>query len=89
MTWQVESRGLFYDANEGAVVYFDPRNGDTHLISEFAAFVVQSLFAKAQSLDQLIESLSPNFEPEEQADLPEALSVILAELESLDIVTSH
>lgn len=78
--------GRFYDANEGAVVYFDSHSGDTHLLSEFAAHVMQQFDDQALTTKALVQQISSDIDV---ADLPElngAVLSVLEELVSLDIL---
>lgn len=86
MLWQIESMGQFYDANEGSVVYFDPNTGDTHLLSDFAAFVVQQFADTPLSTERLITQLAPHIEPEENLDVPHLVGDVLEELLFLEIL---
>lgn len=86
MRWQVQSRGRFYDANEDTVVYFDSRSGDTHLLSDFAAYIIEQLANRPLTVDELIDRISLNIEYPIDADLNEAVKAVLDELVLLEIV---
>ena len=86
MKWRNESRGRFYNANEGTVVYFDSHSGDTHLLSDFAAYVLQQLGHQPLTTDELVDQISSAIVPENIPDLREALAGVLKELVALDIL---
>lgn len=86
MTWLKDSRGRFYDSNEGTVVYFDSHSGDTHLLSDFAACVMQQFDNQPLTTEDLVKKMSPTIEPGDIPDLTEAVSGVLEELVALDIL---
>jgi PqqD family protein of HPr-rel-A system len=86
MTRRLHSKGRIYDAQESTVVYFDAYSGDTHLLSDFAGFVVQQLDAQPLTTDELVNQISPSIDPQEIPDLEAMVSGILEELVSLDIL---
>ncbi|MFT4517677.1 MAG: PqqD family protein of HPr-rel-A system [Halioglobus sp.] len=86
MLWHIESIGRFYDPNEGMVVYFDRATGDTHLLSGFAAFVIEQCAGQALTTDALIEKLSGQIEDMDAAALQDSVTNVLDELFSLDIL---
>jgi PqqD family protein of HPr-rel-A system len=86
MQWRNQSTGRYYDAGESSVVYFDSRSGDTHLLSEFSAFLLQQLGNESQSIDDLVKRLSPSFEPVDVPELRDKVLSVLEELVSLDIL---
>jgi len=86
MKWRNESRGRFYDANESTVVYFDSHSGDTHLLSDFAAYVLQQFDHQPLTTDELVGQISATIVPENFPDLREALAGVLKELVALDIL---
>ena len=86
MKWRIESKGQFYDANESTVVYFDSNSGDTHLLSDFAAYVLQQFDNRFLSLDELEDQILPTIDPEQLPELRGAITGVLNELVTLDIV---
>jgi len=78
--------GLFYDAHEDTVVYFDSRSGDTHLLSDFAAHVMQQLGDDPLTTEELVNRISPTIDSSNIPQLPEAVAVVLKELLTLDIL---
>lgn len=86
MKWQVHSVGLFYDADESTVVYFDSHSGDTHLLSDFAAYIMQQFGDKPLTTDELIDQISSTIEPPDDPELAQAVVGVLEELVSLDIL---
>ncbi len=86
MTWRIHSKGLLYDADESTVVFFDAYSGDTHLLSDFAGFVMQQLGAQPLTTDELVNQISPSIDPEEIPDLEAMVSGVLEELVLLDIL---
>jgi PqqD family protein of HPr-rel-A system len=86
MTWRIRSKGRLYDAHESTVVFFDAYSGDTHLLSDFAGFVMQQLDARPLTTKELVNQISPSINPEEIPDLEEMISGVLEELVFLDIL---
>ena len=86
MKWQIDSIGQFYDPGEGMVVYFDPASGDTHLISDFAAYLVRQFTGQPMDMGTLIDQISPDIDPGDLFELTQATPAVLAELVSLDIL---
>jgi hypothetical protein len=86
MKWRKDSSGRFYDANESSVVYFDSHTGDTHLLSDFAAYVVQQFGDQPLTTEQLTNQILPTIESGDTAQLIDALSGVLEELVTLDIL---
>jgi PqqD family protein of HPr-rel-A system len=87
--WRIHPKGLLYDAHESTVVYFDAYSGDTHLLSDFAGYVMQQLGDQPLTTEELLNQLSPSIDPEELPDLEEMVSGVLEELVSLDILKRH
>lgn len=83
----MHSTGQIFDANEGSVVFFHPESGDTHLLSEFAACILQQLATGPMSTGKLIEHLGPLMEADSQTALEESVGIVLEELVALDIVS--
>lgn len=86
MTWLNSCTGRFYDSNEGTVVYFDSHSGDTHLLSDFAACVMQQFDNQPLTTEELVSKMSPTIEPGDIPDLTEAVAGVLEELVALDIL---
>lgn len=86
MHWRVENIGEFYHCGEQMVVYFNPATGDTHLISDFAAYLVKNIADQPMNLEQLIQRISPDITPEDLAELEQAVPAMLADLHTLDII---
>ena len=88
MSWNIDCPGLLYTCDEGMAVYFDPASGDTHLVSEFAAYLIQRIAEAKRPVDseELISMITADIEPEDLPELTQAVPGILAELTSLDIV---
>ena len=86
MKWQLDCMGRFYDPGEGMVVYFDPASGDTHLISDFAAYLVRQFTDQPMDMGTLIEKISPDIDPGDLFELTQATPDVLAELVTLDIL---
>ncbi len=79
--------GRFYNPAEDTVVYFDSHSGDTHLISDFAAYVMQQLDDQPLTTEELVKRISPAIESSNIPELTMAVSAVLEELVALDIVT--
>lgn len=86
MKWQFHSVGRFYDANESTVVYFDSRSGDTHLLSDFAAFILQQFGDTPLTTEGILQHLSLAIEASGEQDLEQMVVGVLEELVSLDIL---
>lgn len=86
MKWRYDSVGRFYDSNESTVVYFDSDSGDTHLLSNFAAYVMQHIGDQPMTTEELVNQIVSNFESEELSDLKDAIPGVLEELVALDIL---
>lgn len=89
MKWHIDSAGQFYDCEENLVVYFDSASGDTHLISDFAAYLLQQIAGKGHPLneEEIIDLVTADIEPADLFELTKAIPDILGELAALDIVT--
>ncbi len=82
MTWRAQTTGRFYDPGEGQVVYFDLASGDTHLLSDVAAHLIQLLQPKPLTL----EDLATNFDEGTPEETAHALRSVLEELVALNIL---
>jgi hypothetical protein len=69
--------GRLYDANEDTVVYFYLHSGDTHLLSDFAAYVMQHLDDHPLTTEELVNKISPTVELSNIPELTKAVSGIL------------
>lgn len=90
MKWQTSAIGRFYECGESTVIYFDLASGDTHLISDFAAFLIRHIAAAQRSLEtgEIIALVTDDIEPEDLLELSQAIPDILNELTKLDIVAT-
>ena len=88
MKWQIYSLGQFYDCSEGMVVYFDSASGDTHLINDFAAYLIKQIANLNRPVcnEELITLITADIEPADLSELTLAIPDILSELVALDIV---
>ena len=59
MKWRLQATGLFYDAGEGGVVFYDPASGDTHLLSDFSAHLLQQLTTTPTDLAEVTDRVRP------------------------------
>jgi len=84
--WRTHSMGRFYDANESTVVYFDSYSGDTHLITDFAAFLLQQFKDEPLSLEELVRQITPQIDADHTPELIDAMPGVLDQLVSLDIL---
>ena len=89
MTWRVYSKGRLYDANESTVVYFDSYSGDTHLLSDFAGYVMQQLNEQPLTTAELVQKISSDVDSEDIPDLESAVTGVLEELVLLDILKRY
>jgi len=86
MVWRVESPGQTYNAGEGSVVYFDPRSGDTHLLSDFAAHILQLVGEAPLTTEELLQRLEPDTEAGNPEELEGSVNTVLQELVALDVL---
>jgi PqqD family protein of HPr-rel-A system len=86
MKWRAHSPGRLYDADESTVVYFDSHSGDTHLLSDFAGCIMQTLTRQPMTTEELVRALTPSFEPDDTSDLSDLVTGVLEELVTLDIL---
>jgi len=86
MKWRVESRGRIYDPGENAVVYFDTVSGDTHLLSDFAAYILDQFDEQPLTSRDLVGRVSASMETGQFPDLEEAVAGVLEELAALDVL---
>ena len=86
MAWSLSSQGRFYDCGDPLVVYFDPASGNTLLISEVAAFLLERLQAGPLSTSALAELVAQNLESAGDEDLTDTIESLLQNLESSDLV---
>jgi hypothetical protein len=68
------------------VVYFDSHSGDTHLIGDFAAYIMQQLDYQPLTTEQLVDKISPMIESSNIPELATAVTGVLEELLALDIL---
>jgi PqqD family protein of HPr-rel-A system len=78
--------GRIYDAGEGDVVYFDSNSGDTHLLSDFAAYILRTFNTRSLTTEQLLNEVTPDIESGDAIELEAAVSNVLSELHNLDIL---
>ena len=86
MRWHVDVIGEFYECEESSVAYYSPDNGDTHLLSEFAAYIIRQLSSEPITIDQLVERISPVVDPQELTDIARQLPQLLDQLLTIEIV---
>lgn len=86
MTWRLLAKGRFYDAGEGPVVYYDPRSGDTHLLSAFAAFILQELAQRPLDIGELAARASLHIDSGDPGELDTAIHAVLGDLLRLDLL---
>jgi PqqD family protein of HPr-rel-A system len=88
MKWQINAVGRFYHPGEAMVVYYDSASGDTHLVNEFAAYLIQQFADQHQpmDIDSLIEHITHDIDPADLLELTQSTPAILAELVTLDIL---
>lgn len=68
------------------MVYFDLRSGDTHLLSDFAAHVLQQCGDHPLIIEELVNHISPTIELGNPSDLTQVVAGVLEELAALDIL---
>jgi hypothetical protein len=84
--WRLNSMGRFYDPAEDTVVYFDSHSGDTHLLSDFAAYVMQQLDDQPLTTEELVNKISPAIGSINIPELTMAVSGVLEELVALEVL---
>ena len=88
MQWRLTSSGMAYDRDEGAVVYYHPASGDTHLLSSAAFSLIQSLAAGPLSEAALQARLADHIGHLEPRDGEQMVDDILHELHLIHVVES-
>jgi PqqD family protein of HPr-rel-A system len=83
--WRIDSMGRFYDPAEDTVVYFDSHSGDTHLLSDFAAYILQQLDDQPLTTEELVNRISPAIGSSDIPELTMAVSGVLEELVALEV----
>jgi PqqD family protein of HPr-rel-A system len=86
MTWRIKSLGEIYNRGEPTAIYFDAASGDTHLVSDFAAHLLQMLTATPLTTDAILTRLADDIDEEDAADLLQAVPGLLNQLAELDIL---
>jgi len=86
MQWRLTSSGMAYNRDEGAVVYYHPASGDTHLISSAAFSLIQSLQGGALTEGALQARLADSLGDLESADGQQLLDDMLHELYLIHLV---
>lgn len=86
MKWHIDSVGRFYDPGEAMVVYFDSASGDTHLVSEFSAYLIRQFTNQPLDITALVNKISPDIDPGDFSELTQATPGVLEELVTLDIL---
>lgn len=89
MKWHIKSVGEIYNRGERSAIYFDPASGDTHLISDFTAHLLQIISITPLSTDDILARLTPDIENEDAEELLQAVPAILNQLSQLDILTAQ
>ncbi|NQX87741.1 MAG: HPr-rel-A system PqqD family peptide chaperone [Halioglobus sp.] len=87
MQWCIKTMGRFYDPNEDTVIYYDINSGDTHLLSDFAAYVITQFQEGPLTAEELTIKVSPCLETLDFSDLEKTIQDILEELSALNILT--
>jgi len=86
MKWRIASRGRMYDPGESTVVYFDILSGDTHLISDFAAHILNQFDDRPLTSREVVGKVSATIEPGDFSDLEGAVTGVLEQLLALDVL---
>jgi hypothetical protein len=86
MKWRAASEGQIYQCNEDSVVYFDPASGNTHLLSDFAGYLIEKLAGEAMDLEQIINQITPGIDSEYLPDIDKSIPQLLSELVALDVI---
>ena len=86
MKWCLAAVGHVYDCNEAAIVYYDTASGDTHLLSAFAAHLIQIISSEPLTIEGVIDKVAFDTEGDDRATLGEAVASTLQQLADLDIV---
>lgn len=86
MAWRLLASGRFFDAGEASVIYFDPRSGDTHLINELAAFILQQLATGPLDTAALLARVRSESGSTDSGAFASAVNAVLEELLDLDLL---
>ena len=86
MQWYASTPGAFYDCDEATVVYFHPPSGNTHLVSDFAAYLIRQLALEPMTVEQIAGQLAPIVAPHDHQGVANALPDLLDDLARLDII---
>ena len=89
MNWRITSPGHTYQCDESTVVYFDPMSGNTHLLSEFAGYVIQEIGRQSLTFHQIVEQVKRAVDHESIPDINAVVQRVLGELASLDLIEQH
>jgi len=86
MGWRLPASGRFFDAGEATVIYFDPRSGDTHLINELAACILQQLASGPLDTPALLARVRAVSGSADASEVDGAVNAVLEELLDLDLL---
>ena len=86
MKWRACSQGKTYDTGDGFIVYFDPASGNTHLISDVAAYLLAELTIGPLSTEQIQVCLAAKGVSASAADETNHISAMIQELQSFDLI---
>jgi hypothetical protein len=56
MKWHIPSMGRVYDPGEETAIYFDAASGNTHLISDFAAYLIELIGEDSISTEDIVRN---------------------------------
>lgn len=84
----MQSSWEIYDRGEESVVYYDSASGDTHLISRYAARLLQNIKTFPRSIEEIVEALGVDSDDEigDSSEFQCRVREILHQLDDLGIV---
>ena len=88
LRWKLSAEGKVYARDDEPVaVYFDPGSGDTHLIDEHSAFLLDLLQAGPMTLEAMVSNILADASVTvSTAEIEVDVEDLLQELQSFDIV---
>lgn len=86
MLWHACSEGLIFDRDEGAVVFFDPASGNTHLISDFALEILRILSVSPLSPEAIKKECADQMVDLDSDEQNHLIDGMLHELHTLDLI---
>jgi PqqD family protein of HPr-rel-A system len=86
MKWHIPSMGRVYDPGEETAIYFDAASGNTHLISDFAAYLIELIGEDSISTEDIVRNAASAVDANDLDSLDKAVSSALQFLAELEII---